>query len=340
MIAFFTVSIANAQYTVMLVDDDANGSDNSETLITAMDNWGGTYSFINIEEATVPTYAEMSSYDMVIWNCGNDGLNVNLWDVADTTGIGYTAVKYNSALIEYLNNGGVLWVDAMDAMYDICPGTPSAFTAGDFIYDNLGIAEYSSQSNVDDDGLGVSEAVISTTNTVTTVTPLSWEWSSLFFGDGFTLTSEATSLYEMGGDVSYPLLGQSMMVANNNSIYSAMRVQRFGTQNMVNNLVSEMITAAEAGSFPAAVSVNKISKLSLNIYPNPVTETATINLSEINAASELMIFDNMGRNVYSQALNANQENVTINVSDLASGLYHINITSNNSIYTTKFSVVK
>lgn len=338
MIALFSVSTANAQFKVMLVDDDANGSDNSASLVAAMDNWGGTYSFVNIQDATVPTFAEMSSYDMVIWNCGNDGLDLNLWDVADTSGIGYTAVKYNAALIEYLNNGGVLWVDAMDGMYDICGGAPDAFSSGDFVYDVLGIAEYTSQSYADDGGLGVSEAVKSSSNSFTSVTPLSWEWSSLWYGDGFTLTTDATSLYEMGGDGAYPLLGQSMMVSKNNSIYSAMRVQRFGTQGMINSLVSEMITAAQAGNFPA--SVKNIERNAVSLYPNPVTEKATINLSEIKNATELNVFDNMGRKVYSQTLNAGQNNAEINADNFASGLYHINIKANNTIYTTKMSVVK
>jgi len=86
--------------------------------------------------------------------------------------------------------------------------------------------------------------------------------------------------------------------------------------------------------------VDRIGASLIELYPNPVTETATINLSEINNASELTIYDNMGRKVYSQSLNAGQNNVIINVTDLASGLYHININANNSIYTTKMSVVK
>ena len=106
----------------------------------------------------------------------------------------------------------------------------------------------------------------------------------------------------------------------------------------IDQIVSEIINAAKNGNLPA--SVNSIKKNALSLYPNPVTEKATINLSTIKNATELNIFDNMGRKVYSQPLNAGQNNAEINASNFASGLYHINIKTNNAIYTTKMSVVK
>lgn len=327
---FMTVSLVNAQFSVMLVDDDANGDDNSASLVTALTNWGGVFTFTNITDDGVPTFDDMSGYDMVIWDCGNDGLEINLWDVSDTAGVGYTAVKYNAALIEYANAGGIVWVDAMDAMYDVCPGTPSAFSAGDFVYDVLGIAEYTSQAYGDDGNLGVSEAVISSTNTITTSTPFSWEWSTLWYGDGLTPTDEATSLYEMGGDASYPLLGQSMMLYKDNYIFSAMRVQRFGTQTMIDNLVSEMITAADDGNFPT--TTNEVSNTQINIYPNPATDYISIN--EINNA-EVQISDISGRTVISQNINGN---TTINVSNLSTGVYNVSIISNEGVSSQKLII--
>ncbi len=340
MIAFFAVSIANAQFTVMLVDDDQNGAE-ADPIVTALDNWGGVYTYHSTEVSGIPTYDDISSFDLVMWYTGNDGLSLRLWDVSDTTGVGSGAVKFNDALTQYYNAGGVIWIDGLDFLYDLEYATPTDFTSGDFVYDILGITQYTSQSH-QDDGVysdGVEQMDIATSNTLTTVDPITWSFSTLHNADGLIIRDDATALYKMG-PIAYDLAGQITAFYRNNIITSGLRLGKISPQTDLDLLVSEMITAADDGSFPAAVSVNEISKLSLNIYPNPVTETATINLSEINTASELMIFDNMGRNVYSQALNASQENVTINVSDLASGLYHINITSNNSIFTTKFSVVK
>ena len=89
----------------------------------------------------------------------------------------------------------------------------------------------------------------------------------------------------------------------------------------------------------ASSSVNEVSKLNVNIYPNPATESAIINISEINNATDIAVYDITGRMVFSQAITG-QNQVTINTSDLASGLYNVIIASGNETYTTKLSVVK
>ena len=340
MIFAFTAGIANAQFTVMLVDDDNNVAE-ADPIVTALTNWGGTFDIFTTgvadQDTLPPVYSDIEGYDMVIWYTGNDGITT-LYDVADTTGVGPGAVKFTDAAKQFVEAGGVLWIDGLDFIYDLYGGAPIDFAAGDFMYDRLGLSQYLSQSKADDGGTGVSQMDIATSNTITTVDPITWVYSTLWYADGFAIIDEATALYEMGPS-GYPLEGQVTALYKNNIITSSLRIAKIDGQANIDLLISEMITAAESGTFTYGVSVNELSKLNINIYPNPATESAIINISEINNAKDISVYDITGRMVFSQAITG-QNQVTINTSDYASGLYSVIIASGNETYTTKLSVVK
>ena len=338
MLMVFTVTFANAQFSVLLVDDDQNTPEGAP-IVTALTNWGGTFDVDTTSVTGIPDYAELSAYDMVIWYTGNDGFGLRLWDVSDTTGVGAGAVKFNAGLTEYLANDGVLWIDGLDFIYDIYDGAPDDFAAGDFIYDVMGISQYLAQSHSDDGTYsdGVEQMDIATSNTVTTVDPIAWTYSTLWFADGLSVVDNAVALYQMG-PAGYDLEGQISAFYYNNIIVSGLRLGKIDPQADIDQLISEVITAAEAGTFVASSSVNDISKTNINIYPNPAVNNVIINISSVKNASELSIYDITGRNVYTENLTG-QKQITLNVSDFASGIYNIIVSGDNTV-TAKFSVVK
>ena len=61
------------------------------------------------------------------------------------------------------------------------------------------------------------------------------------------------------------------------------------------------------------------------IYPNPAHDSITIN-SENGPVLGVRIFDVSGREVFNQKANA--ANVSFDISDLPSGVYLINVTTN------------
>lgn len=341
MIFVFAATVLNAQYNVLLVDDDDNTPE-ADPIVTALTNWGGTYATHTTSASGVPDSITMSTYDMVIWYTGNDGIT-NLWDVSDTLGVGAGAAKFNNAVQGFVENGGVLWIDGLDFIYDLYGSAPDDFAAGDFVYDKLGITQYLSQSHVDDGTFsdGVQQLDKSISNTITTLDPITWSYSTLWYCDGYAINANATALYEMG-PTGYDLADQISAFYYNNIIASTIRIAKLGdgtniVQAKIDLLVSEMIAAAQSGNFSAAV--NEISKLNINIYPNPAKESASINISEINNASNIAVYDITGRIVYSKAISG-QKHITINTSDYASGIYNVIINSGNETYTTKLSVVK
>lgn len=334
-----TLTIANAQFSVMLVDDDNNTAE-AAPIDTALTKWGGTFGTFttaNDVDTVAPSYDDIKDYDMVIWYTGNDGIT-ELWDYSDTTGVGMGGVRFNDAVTQFVDNGGILWIDGLDFIYDIYGGAPDDFAAGDFVYDKLGITQYLSQSKSDDGGSGVAQMDKADGNTVTTVDPVSWTFSSLWYADGYAINDNAVALYEMGPS-DYALAGQVSAFYYNNIIVSSLRIAKLATQDNINTLVSEMVTAAQNGTFNAT-GIEQISEAELNIYPNPVKDIATVNLPVVNAESELSIFDISGAKVYSQIISAGQKTATVNVSGLSSGIYTVLLSSGNDRVATKLSVVR
>ena len=80
-----------------------------------------------------------------------------------------------------------------------------------------------------------------------------------------------------------------------------------------------------------ASSVSNTENTSLYIYPNPVKDILTIN----GAYNSLEIYD-----IYGKLILASDAKKTINVSTLASGIYLVNINSDNIIQTKKITVTK
>ena len=343
-----TFGLVNAQYKVLLVDDDANGSDESFRIDTALAHSGYTYSFINIDTNATPSYDDLKDYDMVIWTTSNDGVNLNLWDVSDTAGIGAGAVKFNSALMQYVDSGNVVWVDGLDFIYDIYGSAPDDFNVGDFCYDVMGIDNYVAQSHGDDtlgSYNGLEVALKASTNTITTLDSMKWKYSSVWWADAFDATSTSTVLYEMG-PADYDFAGKASMLYNQNVITSSLRIGALGDganydQAEIDLLVKDMVDAAVAGTFvKTGIGMEEnYNNASFVSYPNPASSMITFEMPATKTAS-LVIYDITGKVIFNQNINATSGIYNLDLSSYQSGMYIYNILSGNESSTGKFSVVK
>ncbi len=337
---------ANAQYKVLLVDDDLNGTDESFRIDTALAHSGYSYSFINIDTNAAPSYDDMKGYDMVIWTTANDGMNLNLWD--STTLAGGPA-KFNDALMQYLDSGNVVWLDGIDFIYDIYGKAPDTFSPGDFVYDVMGIAKYLAQSHADDtlgSYSGCPLAQKAASNNVTNIDTIKWKWSSLWYADAYELAPKAVSLYEMG-PAGYDFAGKSMALYNGNLIVSTLRIGSIGDgngnydQNTIDALVKQMVQAAENGTFaklPGGFG-DKAVKPTVKVYPNPALNQISFEMPQSRDA-EIYIYDISGKLVSQTTANQGNTTVTMDVSNLKAGLYFYKVLINKTPVTGKFSVMR
>ena len=81
---------------------------------------------------------------------------------------------------------------------------------------------------------------------------------------------------------------------------------------------------------PVGVDVRESARL--RVYPNPATGTLTVQQSDMTA---IMIRDILGKTVRSLVLNG-EDHATLEIGDLAEGVYFITVESDGSSLTTKF----
>jgi len=185
---------ATANLTVLLVNDNNNGTDRYEVIETSLVNLGYVYDIYNtITTQTYPDVTTLSNYDAVIWYTGNDGADLYLWDISDPSDY-----KFNDPLIQYIDAGGIVWLQGLDYMYDVFIAAPDSFTAGQFVYDYMGIEEYHAQSHSDDGETGLEQMDIVEDNGIFTITPVMWTYTDMWYADAFTLAENARGSYMMG----------------------------------------------------------------------------------------------------------------------------------------------
>ena len=74
------------------------------------------------------------------------------------------------------------------------------------------------------------------------------------------------------------------------------------------------------------------------VYPNPANTQATLEINGLNQDAKVVISDLQGRILSQDAISAGTSRYTINVSDMASGVYYIRIVTDNVISTQKLIV--
>lgn len=184
--------------SILLVNDNGYEPERVEIIKTAITNSGYSFTFYDTSiENSAPSFALMSGFDLVIWYTGNDRVGLYFWDAADID---------NEAIKQYIDGGGMMWVQGLDYLRDRYPETPVTFAAGDFVYDYLGIEVYFAQSHVDDGFYsdGVEQLDVIPGNPIFTLNPVKWVYETMWYVDACTPTTAAQTLYRMG-PVGYDL---------------------------------------------------------------------------------------------------------------------------------------
>lgn len=76
---------------------------------------------------------------------------------------------------------------------------------------------------------------------------------------------------------------------------------------------------------------------SIGIFPNPATDQITISVNE-GAVSHFEIYSAIGKSIYSETAAGNKNAVTVDISQLASGVYFVRVHSGNQVSVSKFTV--
>jgi len=319
-------------FAILLVNDNDNDADRYLELDTVLMNLGYTYDVYNtVETGAYPDSAMLDNYNMVIWYTGNDGVDLKLWDVSDSTDF-----KFNAPLINFVNNGGHVWVQGLDFLYDIVGSAPDTFTLGQFIYDYMGIQEYHAQSYADDGGLGLPQMDAVPNNGICTITPIQWAYATLWYADALQPAPGVHTVYSMGPSdyvFSDYYTGIDTWVNTGSVMTFTVETARVDTRTNTEELFREVIDF-----YRTTTGVDELAAIdnSFEIYPNPATDYLFVKpMAEKVTKARFELYNLQGVKVIQQSVLFTGEGFKVNTASLPNGLYLYKITSGNSVSSGK-----
>ncbi len=345
-------------YYVLLVNDDNNtshgGTIRYQVVDTAITHAGYPVDVYNtVTTDTFPDYNILKNYKFVVWYTGNDGVNLKLWDVSDSSNI-----QFNAPLKQYIDNGGVVWLQGLDFLYDIYGGKYTGildngdsciakFQSGDFLYDYTGLKAYVAQSHKNDAGTGVEQLDVVANNGICTLTPVKWKYSTMYYVDALEISPDAQGIYTMGPsgyvfDKYYAMMANK--VGQRNVITSTFETARIDTQDNTDELFKEVLDYYKNN----VNSVNAHAKESIHnrVYPNPVHNKAHIIYTLKNSVDvSIRIVDITGKVIFNSSMGnqyAGQHSFNFSVGSLGlnNGVYFYTIITNSQFHTGKIVVNK
>jgi hypothetical protein len=334
----FIAFSANAQFKIMFVDDSGDTFGNAETLASTLDSLGYENLYIDAYgQGVSPSAADMSDYDLVIWHTSSWGAGLQFWGGGDST---------NTELTQYLSQPNAnFWLIGIDYFFDRYGQAPITFQAGDFAYDYLGISKYAAQSFGDDGGLGVPFVTPVPGQPITGIGDINWQFSTLWYADGFELRPEATPVYLFGGS-GYVLEGA--VTAAWYHAPNGARVLTYGFDlslasdfNLMRSHVGTVLDWWQA-ELASGTQSPTIDLTSVNISPNTFSDRLEIRVkAQQTTPVSVRIYDATGQLITQLAdqltVQSGEEKVLYweSAAALPTGLYYCTVQSGQQVRTTK-----
>jgi hypothetical protein len=338
-------------YKVLLVNDDARDLTKYKNIDTALIAGQYTYKMYNAAAmGNMPDLDYLSNFDFVIWYNARDGLNLKFWDVSDSSDI-----KCNSALLQYADNGGVVWVQGRDLLYDIWgskytttaasgDSAIATYQTGGFVNDYLGIKTYLAQTYTNDGSAGVAQLDITEANDISTIDPIKWATSTYSFADVLEVTDTATPLYYLG-PATYDFSLYYAMVYNKKGeaqfLTSVFDPSEMDNQENLNQYVKQVIDYFKDNN--TGIFNNVQNDFKAKIYPNPAQQMINIEYSSAKYEQiAVRVIDLAGKTLISQNINSFVGNNTkqLDVSRLANGVYNVSINSQSGRFNQRIIIIK
>jgi hypothetical protein len=156
------------------------------------------------------------------------------------------------------------------------------------------------------------------------------------FTVGFTLATTVSDLLEENSNV------QNITATLNDNTFSQAVTDLEGGQTYfylayITNEVG--IAYGTIKTFTLSSLADELAnELQVNLYPNPAQDDATMEIVGLDQDAKIVISDLQGRILSQDNINAGTTRYTVNVSNLASGVYYIRIVTDKAVSTQKLIV--
>ena len=338
-LSFFLLLVAIStmgQITSVFVDDNSKNSSHSVKMYDLLKETLPSMEYFNaVDSARSPKFSEMSVYDLVVWYSGPDNEELYFWNGNETT---------NQELMDYLDDGGNLWLMGNGFMNDRFHTTPLGFDQNTFVWKYLGIKTWFGESFTDDGGKGVPQLDKRDDSPVYTLTleTVNWKNPPEPYVDGCKLTSDASPIYEMG-PLGYVLsknfAGFYLKSEKFNNITFTFDPFTMDTVPNIRILFSG-ITGFYQDILSGIGEHNLKNNFSLDIYPNPasVSFKAITNLEGEVTYKLLDLTGNTVKEIKSGHPGSKGDEVVISVGSLPPGMYFLMADNGSSRLSKKVIV--
>lgn len=114
-------------------------------------------------------------------------------------------------------------------------------------------------------------------------------------------------------------------------------------EGTVYNMLGEATSTFDANISPEAIAIDyrdntgiqKNELVAMSVYPNPASQVLNID-SDLVSVSSFKVIDITGREVLGNVLNTNSGELSLNISNLKSGVYIICLSDGNQVSSTRF----
>ena len=84
------------------------------------------------------------------------------------------------------------------------------------------------------------------------------------------------------------------------------------------------------------LSVDEYNIIQLDVYPNPAIDIVNIKLNTVNEHADLEIYNMLGKVVMKKSYDFNAESLSIDISEFATGVYILKVSSSESTSYKRF----
>tara|TARA_B100001939_G_C16577326_1_gene461187 strand:- start:289 stop:582 length:294 start_codon:yes stop_codon:yes gene_type:complete len=84
------------------------------------------------------------------------------------------------------------------------------------------------------------------------------------------------------------------------------------------------------------LSVDEYNFIQLDVYPNPAIDIVNIKLNTVNEDADLEIYNMLGKVVMKKSYDFNAESLSIDISEFATGVYILKVSSSESTSYKRF----
>jgi hypothetical protein len=310
--------------SILLVVDNNLITANTNSIITGLNNtiYADSYSVWDISEKNeAPDANYMLGFNMVIWYCSTDGVDLTFWE---------NGPQGHNELLAYVIEGKPLWIIGQDLLFAEYGSAPDNFSTGEFAFDYMGLSSYDVQSYGDDGALGVSQ--VNRLPGIPSYFPetIKWIFPELWWVDGVTGRAGALNIYAMGPE-SYIFADKVCMLdyeADGNHVMST-----FFDPALINEPANRaaFLEAGIKWMLPDNVGIAEIYQMDASVYPNPYKGTFNVRLSETLATETVFsVFNAAGICVHHSILESGINSIQC---ELQAGLYFYTINTVDQVIT-------